>query len=124
MSWKKGRHSKVAGIFDIAFGRVTGMAALTFANVKVHNEIEFCRVSNLEIKQKIERAFLSNRISYYERWEDVSLFKRIFGGGEKQNCIICINSMQKDKAEALIEEMPEVRSQVELLCRRVDKTFF
>lgn len=100
------------------------MAALTFANIKVHNEIEFCKVSNMEVKQKIERAFLSNRISYYERWEDISFFKRILGDGEKQTCIICINSMQKDKAEAIIEEMPEVRGEVELCCKRVEKTFF
>ncbi|MCM1159789.1 MAG: hypothetical protein NC412_01065 [Roseburia sp.] len=100
------------------------MGALTFANVKVHNEIEFCKVSNPEVKQKIERAFLNNRISYYERWEDISLFKRIFGDKDKQTCIICINSMQKDKAETLVEEMPEIRGEVELCCRRVDKTFF
>ena len=100
------------------------MAVLTFANVKVHNEIEFCKVSNMEVKQKIERAFLSNHISYYERWEDVSFFKRILGDGEKQTCIICINSMQKEKAETIIEEMPEIRGEVELYCKRVDKTFF
>lgn len=100
------------------------MAALTFANVKVHNEIEFCKVSNMEIKQKIERAFLSNRISYYERWEDVSFFKRFFGTKERQTCIICINSMQKEKAEVIIENMPEIRGEVELCCKRVDKTYF
>lgn len=100
------------------------MAALTFANVKVHNEIEFCRVSNMDVKKKIERAFLSDHISYYERWEDISFFKRLLGEKEKQACVICINSMQKDKAEAIIEGMPEIRGEVELCCKRVEKTYF
>ena len=39
-----------------------------YTKVKVHNEIELCETSDMEIKQKIERVLLHNRISYYIKW--------------------------------------------------------
>ena len=53
------------------------MSELTFSDVKVHNEIEYCIVQDPDIKVKIERAFLNNRISYYEKWEEPSLFRKL-----------------------------------------------
>ena len=44
-----------------------------------HNEIELVRVDSAELKNKIEKAFLRNRISYFIRWDRGSFFQRVFG---------------------------------------------
>ena len=49
---------------------------------KVHNEIIFCVVYDQNKKAVIEKAFLKNRISYYETWEKVSFLMRLFGKKE------------------------------------------
>lgn len=97
------------------------MKQMTYANVKVHNEIAFCSVTNIEIKNKIEREFLKNRISYYEKWENPGFFRRLFGS--RSECIICINEMQKDKAEEVFQEM-KINDKVEMIEKPVEKTFF
>ena len=61
------------------------MADISFADVKVHNEVEFCTITDLNVKKQLERLFLDERISYYEKWDDVSFFKRVFAGGKNQN---------------------------------------
>lgn len=100
------------------------MVDLTFADVKVHNEIEFCAVNDLQVKKQLERLMLENHISYCERWEDTSFLKRMLYGESKYKCILCINSMQKEKAEEILDEHPEIRGGVQLLGRRVEKTYF
>lgn len=100
------------------------MADYTFAGVKVHNELEFCMVSDMNIKKQLERLFLNHRISYYEKWEDVSFLKRIFHDTGKSQCILCINEMQKDKAEEIIRQHPEISAGLEMINKKVDKTYF
>lgn len=100
------------------------MSELSFADVKVHNEVEFCTISDSNAKKQLERLFLDERISYYEKWEDVSFFKRIFSGQDKSRCTLCINEMQKDKADELLEEHPEIKAGIELINRKVERTFF
>lgn len=100
------------------------MTDVSFSDVKVHNEIEFCTVRDPEIKTKIERAFLNNRISYYEKWEDISLFGRLFGDKGRTQCTLCINSMQVDKANELLEALHLDKSQVEMVMKRVERTYF
>lgn len=99
------------------------MSELTFPDVKVHNEIEYCIVEDPDIKMKIERAFLNNRISYYEKWEDPSIFRRLLGNGASR-CTLCINSMQAEKANELIAALHLDKNQVEMVMRRVDRTYF
>lgn len=100
------------------------MADLSFADVKVHNEVEFCAVSDPNIKKQLERLFLDHRISYYEKWDDVSFFRRLFSHEQKNRCTICINEMQRDKAEELLEEHPELKSAIEFINKKVERTFF
>jgi hypothetical protein len=100
------------------------MTDTTFADVKIHNEIEFCIVRDVDIKAKIERAFLSNRISYYEKWEEPSIFSRIFGEKGATKCTLCINSMQADKASELLESLHLDKGQVEMIMKRVERTYF
>lgn len=96
----------------------------SFADVKIHNEIEFCVVRDPEIKKIIERAFLNNRISYYEKWDEPSFFGRIFGDGSRTRCVLCINSMQAEKAGELLEELHLDKEEVEMVMKRVDRTYF
>lgn len=60
------------------------MADISFADVKVHNEVEFCTITDLNVKKQLERLFLDERISYYEKWDDVS-FLREFCRRKNQN---------------------------------------
>ena len=36
-----------------------------FSRVKVNNEMELCRVSDMKVKEAVERALLGARISYF-----------------------------------------------------------
>ena len=64
---------------------------------------------------------LKNRISYYETWEKVSFLMRLFG--KKEGCQICINDMQREKAEEIIREL-DLGDSVEMICKPIDKTYF
>ncbi|MGN0132858.1 MAG: hypothetical protein ACI4AA_10490 [Lachnospiraceae bacterium] len=96
----------------------------SFGDVKIHNEIEFCVVHDLDVKKQIERAFLSNGISYYEKWDEPSFWGRIFGEGGRTRCTLCINSMQADKASGLLDELHLDPAEVEMIMKRVDRTYF
>lgn len=100
------------------------MVDYTFAGIKVHNELEYCMVSDVNIRKQLERLFLNHRISYYEKWEDVSFFKRLFKDMGKSQCILCINEMQKEKAEEIIKQHPEIAAGLEMINKRVEKTYF
>ena len=99
------------------------MADLSFADVKVHNEVEFCAVSDRNIKKQLERLFLDHRISYYEKWNDSSFFSRLFGEYDSK-CTLCINKLQMEKAVEIMEELPLNRKDYEMVLKRNDKTFF
>lgn len=96
---------------------------MDFSDVKIHNEIEFCTVWDNDVKMTIERAFLQNRISYYEKWDDASFFSRLFGKSESR-CTICINRMQIEKAEEILKDLPLDPKNYEMVLKRIDKTFF
>ena len=94
---------------------------MNYSNVKVHNEIAFCTLANIELKNQIEKEFLRDRISYYEKWEDPGFFRRLLG--VRTSCTICINEMQKDKAEQIINDM-KLGNKVDMICRPIEKRFF
>ena len=83
------------------------MADISFADVKVHNEVEFCTITDLNVKKQLERLFLDERISYYEKWDDVSFFKRVFAGGEE-----------------IMEAHPDLKAGIEMINKKVERTFF
>lgn len=95
--------------------------ATTYTGLKVHNEIIFCTVYDIDKKNKIEKAFLKARISYYETWEKVSFLFRLFG--KKQGCHICINEMQKEQAEAIMEDL-KLGEGVVMIEKPMEKTYF
>lgn len=96
------------------------------SRTKVYNEIEFCRVSDLGIKNRIEKAFLENRLSYCERWEEVSFFRKFFSFSKEHNakCVICINSLQQDKAEEIMASMGDIQDQIEMIRKKVSRIYF
>ena len=92
-----------------------------YQKVKVHNELEWCQVSDLTTKEKIEKVLLKHRVSYFVKWEKPKLFS-----GEKfGTCIFCVNQLQKEIAEEAIQDLDDdARGKIKFVNRKVDKTFY
>lgn len=87
-----------------------------------HNEIELVRVDSAELKNKIEKAFLRNRISYFIRWDKVSLWQKIFGKNNEQ-CKICINDWDKELALDILKAFEkDIERQGEMLLARTESS--
>ena len=85
-----------------------------------HNEIELIKTDNMDLKNKIEKAFLRNRISYFIRWEKPSIWRKLFSGNH-QECRICINDWDKEKALEILGQIDEsIGSDGELLLKRTE----
>ncbi len=92
-----------------------------FSRVKVNNEMELCRVSDMKVKEAVERALLGARISYFIKWEKGG----IFSGNKKPGCVFCINEWQVEAAEAAISDLgDEAESKIKYIMKRIDKTLF
>ena len=86
-----------------------------------HNEIELIRVDSPLLKNKIEKAFLRNRISYFIRWDKPTFFQRLFGKRSGRNCRICINEWDKERALDILKEFDaKINEQGELLLKRTE----
>lgn len=91
-----------------------------YTRLKVHNEIELCETSDMEIKQKIERILLTNRISYYIKWRKQGFFRR-----NRDVCIFCINDSFKEEAEQLIQShSKDMGEKVRFLMRKSEERYF
>ncbi|HAF25853.1 MAG TPA: hypothetical protein DCG85_00915 [Lachnospiraceae bacterium] len=97
---------------------------IDFSNIKVHNEIEYCIIKKDSIKKAIERAFLSNRISYCEIWNEPSIWQRILMGSSGDFCTLCINSQQVDTADQVMVSLDLSKDDVQIVKRNVSKTYF
>ena len=92
-----------------------------YQKVKVHNELEWCQVMDMETKEKIEKLLLKNRVSYYVKWEKPKLFSNDKFG----SCTFCVNLLQKEAAEEAIEEfLVDGQGKVRFVNRRLDKIFY
>lgn len=88
-----------------------------------HNEIELVRVNSTELKNKIERAFLRNRISYFIRWDKVTIWQRLFGKKNSEQCKICINDWDRELALEILKSLEaDIEKQGELLHKRTEST--
>ena len=91
-----------------------------YTKVKVHNEIELCETTDMEVKQQIERVLLRNRISYYIKWHKQGLFRR-----NKDVCLFCVNDNSKEEAEELIRSISkDIESKVRFLLRKTGDSCF
>ena len=83
-----------------------------FGDQTFNREISFCRVYSVDSKDKLEKLFLKNQISYFIEWQERSLFSRLFGGEkqkEKNVFTVRINEADVERASELARGMEDVR---------------
>lgn len=92
-----------------------------YQKVKVHNELEWCQVSDMETKKNIEKLLLKSRVSYYVKWEKPKLFASDRFG----TCTFCVNQLQKDAADDAIQSLiAEDEGRIKFINRKLDKSFY
>ena len=105
------------------------MGDISFSSVKIHNEIELLAVTDMKVKRLLEHLFLENRISYYEKWEEISFIRRFFWGGFLQS----IRALLRFREFLGLFPVPHIddaaagnrlAGRVEMIRRRVEKTYF
>ncbi len=67
------------------------------------NDIELFSTTDIDAKNAVVSMLVRNRISYLERWEKISLFRRREYGGARELCVIYVNGNQYDKARRILE---------------------
>lgn len=88
------------------------MSAIIFDDKFYHREVAFCKVYSLDSKEKLEKLFLKNRISYYIEWQDKSFLQRLFSrdkSKEKSVFTICINEADVERAKELVQGIESVK---------------
>ena len=85
-----------------------------YSKVKVNNELDFCSVTDQNVKTVLEKAFMKARVSYFLRWDKPGFFAKIFKG-ESQSIVFCINSAQVETAEEVIKELADVESAIKMI---------
>lgn len=92
-----------------------------YQKLKVHNELEWCQVTDLVTKEKIEKVLLKHRVSYFVKWEKPKLFSNDKFGA----CVFCVNQLQKEAADEAIQDLAEeIKGKIRFINRKVDKTFY
>ena len=88
------------------------MSAIMFDDKVYNREVAFCKVYSMESKEKLEKIFLKNRISYFIEWQDKSFWQRMFesdGRKEKTVYIIRINEEDVERAKELVQGIDSVK---------------
>lgn len=85
-----------------------------YSKVRVNNEIDFCSVTEPEVKTALEKAFRKARVSYFLRWENPGLFQRIFTKA-KTRIVFCINTAQLSTAEEVLSGLSNMQDKIKLL---------
>lgn len=89
---------------------VRGADSSELTSVKVNNEVAFCRVTTLQQKEEVEKRLLQHRISYFVKWQEQSVLKRVFGSEkEKLIFVICIHNTAIEEAKELVADMQDVK---------------
>ncbi len=86
------------------------MTSLTFDNQIFNREVSFCKVYSVDSKDKLEKLFLQNRISYFIEWQDRPFMARLFGNEKQKNMFtIRINEADVEHATELIRGIESVK---------------
>lgn len=85
-----------------------------YSKVKVNNEMDFCSVTDMDIKATLEKAFMKARVSYFLRWEKPGFFSKFFTGA-KTSIVFCINSAQLETAEEVVKSLGDVESDIKMI---------
>ena len=81
-----------------------------FGDQTFNREISFCRVYSVDSKDKLEKLFLKNQISYFIEWQEPSFFAKLFGGDkQKSNFTVRINEADVERATKLVHGLEAVR---------------
>lgn len=80
-----------------------------FNNGMVNREVPFCRVYSRDAKDKLEKLFLKNRISYFVEWQNRSILSRVLGKRPKNVFTIKINEEDLLRARELVSGMDGVK---------------
>jgi hypothetical protein len=92
-----------------------------YQKVKVHNELEWCQVTDPAVKDQIEKLLLKSRVSYFVKWEK----PRFFSVDRSDTCVFCVNQLQKETADEAIQELgDDMKGKVKFVNRKVDKTYY
>lgn len=70
-------------------------------------EILLCSTSNQEKAKSIIKGLEKKGISYLQRWEEISVFKRKKYNNAKEICLIYINPGQEKEAEEYYNSLSE-----------------
>ncbi len=88
-----------------------GVDSSELTSVKVNNEVPFCKIYNLKQKEAVEKILLKNRVSYFVKWQQQGLFKRMFDSESKEKMIyiICIHDTAIEMCKELLADMSDVK---------------
>ena len=88
------------------------MSSFSFNSITFNREVSLCRGYSMDSKEKLEKLFLANRISYFIEWQERSFLSRLFGGGrrkEKSMFTVRINEADVERATQLVQDMDSIR---------------
>lgn len=88
------------------------MTSMSFDDRVFNREVPFCKVYSLDSKERLEKLFLKNRISYFIEWKDRPFLSRVFGKKdekEKNMFTIRINEADVERATELVQGMESVK---------------
>lgn len=88
-----------------------------YSKVKVNNEMDFCSVTDPDVKAVLEKAFMKARVSYFLRWEKPGFFSRVFAGG-KTRIVFCINSAQLEIADRVLQDLGDIEGDIKMIRTR------
>lgn len=85
------------------------MAALNLNALFFNHEISFCKVYNVESKDKLEKLLVSNRISFFVEWQEKRFWERFFRTEGEEVFTIHINEADTTLARNLAEGIESVQ---------------
>lgn len=85
------------------------MAALNLNALFFNHEISFCKVYNVESKDKLEKLLVSNRISFFVEWQEKRFWERFFRMEGGEVFTIHINEADTTLARDLAEGIESVQ---------------
>lgn len=80
-----------------------------FMDGMVNREVAFCRVYSKDAKDKLEKIFLQNRISYFIDYQDRSFLGKLMGTKEKNVFTIKINEEDVPRATELVKDLDAIK---------------
>lgn len=72
------------------------MEAINFNALFFNHEIPFCKVYSMESKDKLQKLFLTNRISFFVEWQEKKLWQRVLGNTDEEKNVFTIRINEAD----------------------------